>query len=357
MRRFLSLIAAAAGLACGGGDRSAADSGVASTRSGGVDLTGAGATFPYPLYDKWFDEYGAATGVQINYQSIGSGGGIQQLSAGTVDFGATDGPMTDDEMARATGGPILHFPSVLGGVVVGYHLPDVSQQLRFTPELIADIFLGKVTRWNDPKVAAANPGVSLPATDLIPVHRSDGSGTTYVFTDYLTAVSPAWAQGPGRGKQVAWPVGLGGKGNEQVAGTVKQTPGAIGYMELAYARQNAIPIGLVRNASGAFVQPSAESITAAAESGREQLGPDTDYRVSIVNAPGPNAYPISSFTWLLVYERQRDTGKARKLVDFMRWMYQSGQQMAASLDYAPLPESLIQRLNERLSRIQVGSSP
>lgn len=321
-----------------------------------VSLNGAGATFPYPIYSKWFSDYAAETGVRINYQSNGSGAGIQQLAAGTVDFGASDGPMTDEEMARAQGGPVLHFPSVLGAVVLTYNVPDVTQPLRVTPELVADIFLGKVTRWNDARLAAVNPGVTLPASDIIVVHRSDGSGTTYVFTDYLTAVSPGWASGPGRGKAVAWPVGLGGQGNEQVAGQVKQTPGTIGYVELAYARQNQLPVALVRNVSGEFVEPTIESITAAADGAKDQLGPDTDYRVSIVNAAGAGAYPISSFTWLLVYERQPDAAKGQALVDFMRWMYTTGQQSAGTLDYAPLPAALTQQLTERLSRIQVGSA-
>lgn len=321
-----------------------------------VNLNGAGATFPYPIYSKWFSDYAAETGVRINYQSNGSGAGIQQLSASTVDFGATDGPMTEQEMAGARGGTVLHFPTVLGAVVITYNVPGVAQQLRLTPDLIADIFLGKVTRWNDARLATENPGVTLPASDIIVVHRSDGSGTTYVFTDYLATVSPDWAAGPGRGKAVAWPVGLGGQGNEQVAGQVKQTPGTIGYVELAYARQNQLPVALIRNAAGAFVEPTIESITAAADGAVAKLGPDTDYRVSIVNAEGAGAYPISSFTWLLVYERLPDAAKGQALVDFMRWMYSTGQQSAASLDYAPLPPALAQRLTERLSAIQIGGA-
>lgn len=339
--------------ACGGSERSASDT--ATPRSSSVDLNGAGATFPYPIYSKWFSDYAAATGVKINYQSIGSGGGIQQLSSGTVDFGASDSPMSEAEMSRAKGGAVLHFPSVLGAVVLTYNLEGVTG-LKLSPDVIADIFLGKITRWNDARIAALNAGLSLPAKDILVVHRSDGSGTTFVFTDYLAAVSPAWAAGPGRGKQVDWPVGLGGKGNEQVAAQVKQTPGTIGYVELAYARENGLPSALVKNASGQFVEPSAASITAAAEGALSQMGPASDYRVSIVNAPGATAYPVSSFTWLLVYATQADAEKGRKLVEFMRWMYDAGQQSAAALDYAPLPASLAAQLTQRLDSIRIGAT-
>jgi phosphate transport system substrate-binding protein len=320
-------------------------------------LNGAGATFPYPIYSKWFSDYAAATGVRINYQSIGSGGGIQQLLAGTVDFGASDGPMTDEEMSRARGGAVLHFPSVLGADVVGYNLPDVTAPLRLTGEVIAGIFLGEITKWNDPRIASLNAGAALPGSDIIVVHRSDGSGTTYIFTDYLSTISPKWAAGPGRGKEVKWPTGLGAKGNEGVSGQVKQTVGSIGYMELAYAKQNNIPVAWVQDAAGEFVEPTIESISAAAAGAIASLPPDTDYRVSIVNAPGTNAYPISSFTWLLVSEQQADAEKGRKLVDFLRWMYGTGQASAASLHYAPLPPVLVERLTERLSRIKLGAAP
>jgi len=323
----------------------------------GVELTGAGATFPYPIYSKWFHDYATTTGTKINYQSIGSGGGIQQLSSGTVDFGASDSPMSDEEMSRAKGGKVLHFPTVLGAVVVTYQLEEVKTPLRFTGDVIAAIFLGKVTKWNDARLAALNPGVTLPSKDILVVHRSDGSGTTYVFTDYLTTVSPDWAAGPGRGKEVQWPAGLGGKGNEGVAGQVKQTPAAIGYVELAYAKQNTLPVALVRNAAGQFVEPTIGSITTAAEGAISTLAPDTDYRVSIVNAPGANTYPISSFTWLLVYEAQPDATKGKHVVDFMRWMYTTGQQSAAALDYAPLPAALAQRLVDRLGTIRIGAAP
>jgi phosphate transport system substrate-binding protein len=247
---------------------------------------------------------------------------------------------------------VLHFPSVLGAVVITYNLPEVTAPLNLTGPLIADIFLGKVTKWNDTRIAAENPGVALPAKDILVVHRSDGSGTTYVFTDYLSAVSKEWESGPGRGKAVSWKVGLGGRGNEGVSGTVKQTPGTIGYVELAYAKQNKLPAARVKNASGALVEPTIASITAAAEGAMDKLGPDSDYRVSIVNAAGPSAYPISSFTWLLVYEKQADATKGKKLIDFMRWMYGEGQQAAGALDYAPLPPALATQLTERLAKVQ-----
>jgi phosphate transport system substrate-binding protein len=351
--RILALISLLA-LACGD-SRPAGDSSPA-TRSGSVDLTGAGATFPYPLYSKWFSDYATATNVRINYQSIGSGGGIRQLSEGTVDFGATDGPMTDDELAKAKGGAIMHFPTVLGAVAIAYNLPDVSGELRLSGPVIAQIFLGTIKKWNDPRIAALNPGVTLPARDVLVIHRSDGSGTTYVFSDYLTAVSQEWAGGPGRGKDVAWPTGLGGKGNEGVAGQIKQIPGAIGYVELAYANQNDLPVASVLNAAGEFVAPSIEAVTAAAAGVAARLPADTDYRISIVNAPGAGAYPISSFTWLLLYREQTDSVKARKLVDFLRWALTEGEKQAAALDYAPLPSAMADRLLQRLDSIQVKSA-
>lgn len=344
------------GTACTGGGDGSADS--ASTS--GVDLTGAGATFPQPIYNKWFHDYAAATGVQINYQSIGSGGGIRQFSEGTVDFGASDGPMSDEEMSRTRHGPVLHFPTVLGAVVMTYNLAAVTQPLRLTGEVIGDIYMKKITKWNDSRIAALNPSLTLPATDIIVVHRSDGSGTTYVFTDYLSSASPAWAQsagGPGRGKEVNWPVGLGGQGNEGVSGQVKQTPGSIGYVELAYATQNQLPTAHIKNKVGEFVAPTIASISAASEGVIAALPADTDYRVSIVNGPGAGAYPISSFTWLLVYQTPPDAAKARKLVEFMRWMYTTGQESAAALDYAPLPAALAQRLTERLGTIALTATP
>jgi phosphate transport system substrate-binding protein len=328
----------------------------AAERSGSVDLTGAGATFPYPLYSKWFADYAAKTGVKINYQSIGSGGGIRQISEQTVDFGATDGPMSNEELSRAKGGAVLHIPTVLGGVVITYNVPEVTQPLKLTGPVVADIFLGKITKWNDRAIAALNPGVKLPNHDILVVHRSDGSGTTYVFTDYLTAVSPAWAKGPKKAKEVPWPVGLGGKGNEGVAGQIKQTPGALGYVELAYAKENGLPAALIKNASGNFIAPSTETITGAAEGIASKLPPNTDYRISIVNAPGANAYPISSFTWILAYANQTDSVKGKKLVDFLRWALTDGEKEATTLNYAPLPAAMTQQLLSRLDSIKVGAA-
>jgi len=318
----------------------------------GADLTGAGATFPYPLYSKWFDAYATSSGVKINYQSIGSGGGIRQLSEQTVDFGASDAPMSDAEMAKAKGGPVLHIPTALGAVVLVYNLPDLSAPLKLTGDVIAAIFQGQLTKWNDARIAALNPGAKLPATDILVVHRSDGSGTSYVFTDYLASVSPAWAAKPGKGKEVQWPVGLGAKGNEGVAGQVKQTPGAIGYVELAYATQNKMSMASVKNANGEFVAPSIASVTAAAAGAAGKLPPTTDYRVSIVNAPGAGVYPISSFTWIIAYAKQADSAKGKKLTDFLRWALNDGQGMESSLDYAPLPEGMRTALLTRLDSIK-----
>lgn len=316
-----------------------------------VDLTGAGATFPYPIYSKWFSDYATKTGVRINYQSIGSGGGIRQLSERTVDFGASDAPMSDAELAKAKGGKVLHFPTVLGAVVVTYTLPGVQKPLKFSGALLADIFLGKITKWNDARIASLNAGVALPARDILVVHRSDGSGTSFIFTDYLAAVSPAWLAGPGKGKEVQWPVGLGGKGNEGVAGQVRQIVGAIGYVELAYARQNKLAYAEMQNASGAFVSPTIEAITEAAASAAKKLDKDTDYRVSIVNAPGKKSYPISSFTWLLVYENMADAAKAKKVSDFLKYALADGQKSAPALDYAPLPANLAAQLTKRATTL------
>jgi len=321
-----------------------------------ADLTGAGATFPYPIYSKWFADYAAQTSVRINYQAIGSGGGIRQLSDGTVDFGASDSPMTDGELQKAKGGRVLHFPTVIGAVVVVYNVPGVTTALQLDGSVLSDIFLGKVRKWNDGKIAKLNPGVSLPSRDILVVHRSDGSGTTYIFTDFLSLVSKEWLSGPGRAKEVAWPIGLGGKGNDGVAGQVKQIPGAIGYVELAYARQNKLPFASIRNAAGTFVAPSVESATAAAEGVAGKLNPKSDYRISIANAPGAQAYPITSFTWLIVYQDQSDPIKGKKLVDFMRWALTSGQASAAALDYAPLPKAIADRLVERLGSIRLSNA-
>lgn len=355
MKRFLLPLLVLALAACGGGDRDAGDTTTAGA-SGSADLTGAGATFPYPLYSKWFSDYARETGVRINYQSIGSGGGIRQISEQTVAFGASDAPMTDEEMAGAKGGRILHFPSILGAVVVTYNLPDLTQPLRLTGDVIARIYLGEITKWNHPDLVALNPGVALPDDDILPAYRSDGSGTTFVFTDYLTSVSPKWSAGPGRGKQVDFPAGLGGKGNEGVAGLVKQTPGAMGYVELAYARQMNLPAAAVRNAAGNFVAPSAQTITNAAAGAFESLQGGTDYRISIVNGLGENAYPISSLTWLLVYETQPDSAKGRMIADFLRWAYTEGQQSAESLGYAPLPPSLTDPLVQRIDSLRIAAA-
>jgi phosphate transport system substrate-binding protein len=342
-------------VACSGGDKSAPAADAAATTSSGADLTGAGATFPYPLYSKWFSDYSAKAGVKINYQSIGSGGGIRQLTEGTVDFGASDAPMSDDEMAKLKT-PVFHIPTVLGAVVLTYNVPEITTPLKLTGDVVAGIFSGKITKWNDKAIAALNSGVKLPTTDILVVHRSDGSGTTYIFTDYLSAVNADWAKAPGKGKELQWPVGIGGKGNEGVAGQIKQTPGAIGYVELVYAKQNNIPIASIKNASGQFVQPSVESVTAAAEGASAKFPPNTDYRVSIVNAPGATAYPISSFTYLLINKTFADATKGKKLVDFLRWALTDGEKEAPPLDYAPLPQSLDTRLVARLDSIKVGTS-
>ena len=322
-----------------------------SSSSQSVDLTGAGATFPYPIYSKWFSDYAKLTGVKINYQSIGSGGGIRQLSEGTVDFGASDSPMSDEEMANAKGGPIIHFPTVLGADVITYNLPGVSAPLKLTPDVIAAIFMGRIKRWNDSRIASLNPGVSLPGQDILVVHRSDGSGTTYIFTDYLSTAVPAWKTSVGKGKEVKWPVGLGAKGNEGVAGQVKQTPGSVGYVELAYAKQNNLPIAAVRNKAGQFVAASVPAVTAAAAGVASALPANTDYRVSIVDAPGADSYPISSFTWILVYQRQRDAVKGKKLVDFLNWALTDGEKEAVTLDYAPLPTDMAIKVKARLATI------
>lgn len=365
MTRSTLFALAAAGLvsaACSGAESKGTRDSVAkrassaTASSGGLDLTGAGATFPYPIYSKWISDYTAKTGIKINYQAIGSGGGIRQLSEGTVDFAGSDAPMTDEEMAKAKGGPIIHIPTVLGAVVLTYNVPDLTQPLNLSGDVVADIFLGKVTKWDDGRIAALNPGAKLPARDILVVHRSEGSGTTYIFSDYLTTVSPAWASGPGKGKELEWPVGLGGRGNDGVSGQVKQTPGTIGYVELAYANQNKLPVARIKNAAGQFVAPTIESITAAAAGAAEKLPPTTDYRVSIVNAPGGQAYPISSFTWLLVYQRQADATKGKKLVDFIRWALTEGESSAPALDYAPLPEAVGKQLLDKLSSIQAGTA-
>jgi phosphate transport system substrate-binding protein len=310
-------------------------------------LTGAGATFPNPIYTKWFDAYNKKTGVQVNYQSIGSGGGIRQFTEGTVDFGATDGPMTDEQIA-AVHGDVLHIPTVLGAVVATYNLPSLGRQaLRFDGPTLADIFLGRITKWNDPRLRALNPGVALPASDILVVHRSDGSGTSYIFTDYLSKVSPEWKDKVGRATSVNWPVGLGGKGNEGVTQQVKQSEGAIGYVELIYALSNGLPAAEIKNAAGAFVPATLKGLSAAAAG--MDLAADTDFRVSITNAPGPDAYPISSLTWLLVHRQDSTSAKQRAIRGFLIWMLQpEPQRMAADLHYGPLPVGLIELVRRRL---------
>ena len=316
-------------------------------------LTGAGATFPNPIYTKWFDAYNKKTGVEINYQSIGSGGGIRQFTEGTVDFGATDGPMNESQIA-AVNGNVLHLPTVLGAVVVTYNLPSIgATKLKFDGDLLVDIFMGRVTKWSDKKIAALNVGVKLPDIDLIVVHRSDGSGTTYIFTDYLNKFSREWKDKVGYATSVNWPVGLGGKGNEGVTQQVKQVEGALGYVELIYALSNDLPYAAVKNASGAFVEPSLESVTAAAAG--TKLPKETDFRVSITNAPGAAAYPISSFTWLLVHKDGKDAAKAKLLKDFLTWMITpDAQRMAAELKYAPLPAEVVQLIQPRLATLKAG---
>lgn len=318
------------------------------------DLTGAGATFPQPLYNKWFDTYATSAGVKINYQGIGSGGGIKQLIEGTVDFGASDAPMSDEELAKAKK-PILHIPTVLGAVVITYNLPEVSKPLNLTGPVIADIFLGKVKKWNAPEIQALNKDVKLPAKDILVVHRSEGSGTTYIFTEYLSAVSQAWAAGPGKGKEVQWPVGLGGRASDGVVGQIRQLPGSIGYVELNYARQNKLPQALVQNAAGKFVAPTIESVTAAAANATAKISPTSDLRISIVNAQGPDAYPISAFTYILMYQNQTDATKSKKLIDFLKWALHDGELVAPSLDYAPLPKSIVALLDKRLTTVKVAS--
>jgi phosphate transport system substrate-binding protein len=322
----------------------------ASVEAQKIQINGAGATFPYPIYSKWFSEYNKLhPEVEINYQSIGSGGGIRQLTNQTVFFGATDGPMTSDQLFAAPG-PILHLPTVLGGVVPVYNIPDVNAELKFTGKVLADIILGKVNKWNDPAITSLNPGVKLPASEITVVHRSDGSGTTYIFVDYLSKASPEFKKTVGVATSVNWPVGVGGKGNEGVAGLVKQSPGSIGYVELIYAKQNKISYGSVQNLEGEFVTASLESVTAAAQVAAKAM--PKDFRVSITNAPGKGVYPISSFTWILLYESPKDKQRAKIMVDFMKWALTEGQKYAPELGYAPLPNEVVALEMEALKRIK-----
>ncbi len=322
--------------------------GLGATASAQMMINGAGATFPYPIYSKWFDEYAKVDpSVRFNYQSIGSGGGQKQILAQTVDFGASDGPMSDDNLAKAPG-KILHIPTVAGAVVITYNVPG-NPAVKFDGDTIAGIFLGQIKKWNDSKLTALNPGVKLPDQEIVVVHRSDGSGTTYIWTDYLSKVSPEWKTKVGTNTSVNWPTGIGGKGNEGVAGQVKQTPGALGYVELIYAIQNKMPYAEVKNSAGEFVKPSLESITAAMATAQI---PD-DFRFSITNAPGKDAYPIAGATWLLVYQQQKDPAKGKKLVEFLKWAAKDGEKMARDLQYAPLPDSLQQRVLNRIDEIKM----
>ncbi len=311
-------------------------------------LTGAGATFPYPIYSKWFSEYAAAhPGVEINYQSIGSGGGIRQVTAGLVDFGATDGPATDEQLAGSKT-KLIHIPTVMGADVPAFNVSGINN-LKFSPDVLADIFLGKISNWNDPRIAKDNPGVSLPDLKIIVVHRSDGSGTTYIWTDYLSKVSKEWANGPGKGTSPSWPVGVGGKGNEGVAGLVRQLPGALGYIELIYALQNHISFGSVKNQAGNYITASIDGVTEAAASVKQL---PADYRVSITDAPGANAYPISSFTWLLVPLKSPDPAKGKVIKDLLSWIVNSGESEAASLSYAPLPKNVAEKVLKTVYSLQ-----
>jgi phosphate transport system substrate-binding protein len=343
---FSALVLLLVSIACNGGG--------SGSGSNSVSLQGAGATFSNPLYQKWLSEYGKLhPNVRIDYQSIGSGGGIKQLKEQTVDFGASDAPMKDEDL-KAAPGEILHIPTVLGAVIITYNLEGVNTPLRFSSEVIADVFLGKIKKWNDPKIAADNPGVKLPASDITVVTRSDGSGTSAVFTDYLSKVSPEWKEKVGAGTSPKWPVGISGKGNEGVTGAVKNTPNTIGYVELAYAVQNKLPVAHVKNSSGNFIEPSIDAVTAAA-SGSAANTPE-DLRVSITNASGPQAYPISSYTYILVYKNQKDAAKGKVLVDFLWWGIHDGESFAKELQYAPLPADIVKRAEVKINAVTAGGA-
>ncbi|MGE5179186.1 MAG: phosphate ABC transporter substrate-binding protein PstS [Bacteroidota bacterium] len=351
MNRLMRLAAAALLVAAAGAGCSSKGGGGGS----GARLTGAGATFPYPLYSKWFDTYREKSGVQINYQSIGSGGGIQQLKAGTVDFGASDAPLTDDKL-RDMPHPVLHFPTVAGAVVLAYNLPGVKQQIQLSRDALVAIYTGHVRKWNDARIAAVNLGVKLPDLTILPVHRSDGSGTTNIFTTYLSAVSASWKDSIGANTSVSWPGGgVGAKGNDGVAGQVRQTPGAIGYVELAYAKQNALPMAKLQNAAGVYVDPTLASTTAAVRASAAAL--QQDVRTPIVNAASPDAYPIAGLTFLLVYESQPDAAKGKALAQFIQWAMTDGQKMAEPLYYAPLPEEIVRVNQANLSKVTSAGKP
>lgn len=321
---------------------------VSSVHAEALLINGAGATFPYPIYSKWFDEYHKLHGdVQINYQSIGSGGGIRQISSRTVDFGASDGPMTDAQIENAKGA-LLHLPTVLGAVVPIYNVEGVTEKLNFSQKAIAGIFLGTITTWNDPEIAKANPNINLPGSSIVVVHRSDGSGTSYCWTDFLTKINSSWASRVGKGTSVNWPVGLGGKGNEGVSGLVKQTPNSIGYVELIYATQNKIAYGTLQNKAGKFVEANAGAVKAAAASAKMPF----DFRVSITNAAGESSYPAATYTWLLVYKNQSDKMKGQAIVGFLNWMLKEGQGMAEGLGYVPLPDNVKSMVEQAVAKIK-----
>lgn len=317
--------------------------------AGAQKINAAGATFPYPIYNRWFSEYAKEhPGVEINYQSIGSGGGIKQVSDGTVDFGASDGPMSDQQLADAKV-KVMHIPTVLGAVVPIYNLPGVSKDINFAPDVLADIYLGKIAKWSDPRIAKDNPGVSFPDKAILPVYRSEGSGTTFIFSDFLSKVSQGWANGPGKGTALKWPVGIGQKGSEGVSGMIRQTPGAIGYVELVYALQNKIQYGAVRNASGKFLKATTDEVSEAAASVKAM---PADFRVSITNAPGANSYPISSFTWLLIPKQFSDPAKGKAVHDFLEWMIQHGEGEASSMGYAPLPKPVADKVAQAIKTVK-----
>jgi phosphate transport system substrate-binding protein len=311
-------------------------------------INGAGSTFIYPAITKWIDEYSKTnSNIQFNYQAIGSGGGIKQITSKTVDFGATDGPMTMDQMTQAPG-RIYHIPMVMGAVAVAYNIPGVDKGLKLTPDIMAGIYLGKITQWNDPLITTQNPGVNLPSTSIVVVHRSDGSGTSFIFTDYLSSISSAWQGKVGKGTSVNWPLGLGGKGNEGVSGLLKQSPGSIGYVELAYAKENNLTYALLQNKSGNFVEPTIDSTSKAADG----AAIPSDFRFSIVNSPNPDAYPIAGTTWLLIYKQMDDHVKGKAIVDFVRWAVTDGQKLTAAMDYAPLPASLVDLIQKKLDQVK-----
>jgi len=312
-------------------------------------LNGAGATFPYPIYSKWFYEYNKKTGTQVNYQSIGSGGGVQQFTAKTVDFGASDAFLTDDETAKV-GGKVIHLPTVLGSEPIVYNVPGVESGLKLTPQVLVDIYMGNITKWDDSAIAELNPDVKLPDLNITVAHRSDGSGTTNIFTSYMAKVSTKWASSVGWGKAVKWPIGVGGKGNEGVAGLVKQIPGTIGYVELAYAKQNSMTYAKLKNKAGHYVEPTVASTTAAAAGALRKM--PADFKVMITNAPGEDAYPITGFTWLLIQPKYDDAEKGKSVVDMLKWIYSEGEGMASDLYYAPLPESLVKKIDAKINSIK-----